>query len=210
MKDLGGVVYVLSNPTMPDLIKIGKTTRTDPEVRMNELYTTGVPVPFQCEIAVQVADEVAAERALHVAFGPYRINPRREFFQIQAVQAKAILEVLGGKDVTPQVNAENEKLDSESRSAARRFGKRSPNLNFGEMGIPVGAELISVKTQKSAEVVGDKKVLFQGVESSLTAATRTALGLPPGKSAAPCPQWEYEGRNLSEIYSETYARDDEA
>ena len=35
------IVYVLTNPAMPGLVKIGRTTREDPQVRMNELYTTG-------------------------------------------------------------------------------------------------------------------------------------------------------------------------
>ena len=46
---------------MPGIVKVGKTTREDPQVRMNELYTTGVPLPFECAIAVKVEDERADE-----------------------------------------------------------------------------------------------------------------------------------------------------
>ena len=42
-----GLVYVLSNPAMPWLVKIGQTTNKITS-RMNELNTTGVPVPFEC------------------------------------------------------------------------------------------------------------------------------------------------------------------
>jgi len=43
-----GIVYVLTNPTMPGLVKIGKTSRDSVMARLSELYTTGVPLPFEC------------------------------------------------------------------------------------------------------------------------------------------------------------------
>jgi len=93
-----------SNPAMPGIVKIGKTTQADVKLRMNQLYTTGVPVPFECEYAVEVVDCSKVESALHIAFGPSRINPNREFFQVVSEQAIAILKLLGQKDVTPQVS----------------------------------------------------------------------------------------------------------
>ena len=41
-----GIVYLLTNPVMPGLVKIGMTTREDMDSRMRELYSTGVPVPI--------------------------------------------------------------------------------------------------------------------------------------------------------------------
>ena len=34
-------IYILSNPSMPNLIKVGKTTK-HPSKRMSELHSTGV------------------------------------------------------------------------------------------------------------------------------------------------------------------------
>jgi hypothetical protein len=49
MADTGSqIVYVLTNPAMPGLVKIGKTTQVEVEERMKQLYGTGVPVPFDC------------------------------------------------------------------------------------------------------------------------------------------------------------------
>jgi hypothetical protein len=62
------IVYLLTNPTMPDLVKIGRTT--DLESRLRQLSThSGVPVPFECFYACEVADSVKVEKALHDAFG---------------------------------------------------------------------------------------------------------------------------------------------
>jgi hypothetical protein len=39
-----GIVYVLTNPAIPGMVKIGKTCR-GMAARLNELYSTGVPSP---------------------------------------------------------------------------------------------------------------------------------------------------------------------
>ena len=79
-----GIVYLLTNPVMPGLVKIGMTTQEDIDKRMKELYTTGVPVPFECKFACKVkkSDCLKIEKALHKAFDPQRINQNREFFRI--------------------------------------------------------------------------------------------------------------------------------
>lgn len=56
-----GIVYVLTNPVMPGLVKIGKTSRDEVQTRLNELYSTGVPVPFDCASAARVEDESKVE-----------------------------------------------------------------------------------------------------------------------------------------------------
>lgn len=85
-----GYVYILTNPAMPGLIKIGKT-RLSPTDRAAQLHTTGVPRGFQVEYACHTPDPEAVEQAMHVAFGPRRVNDRREFFEIEPAQAIAVL-----------------------------------------------------------------------------------------------------------------------
>ena len=85
-----GYVYILTNPAMPGLIKIGKT-RLNPTDRAAQLHTTGVPRGFQVEYACHTSDPEAVEQAMHVAFGPRRVNDRREFFEIEPEHAIAVL-----------------------------------------------------------------------------------------------------------------------
>lgn len=85
-----GFVYILTNPSMPGLIKIGRT-RLDPADRAAQLHTTGVPAGFQVEYACRTPNPEAVEQAMHVAFGPRRVNDRREFFEIEPDQAIAVL-----------------------------------------------------------------------------------------------------------------------
>lgn len=89
-----GIVYILTNPAMPGLVKIGKTARGSVEARLSELYSTGVPVPFECAYAAKVTNQTVVEKAFHQAFAPYRINAKREFFEIEADQAISILRLV--------------------------------------------------------------------------------------------------------------------
>ena len=80
--------------------------------------------------------------------------------------------------------------------------ERSPNFKFDEMGIPVGSRLISMRTNQQAIVAPQNRVTFLGEKMSLSAATEKIVGYP----TAPCPQWTYGGRNVGEIYRETYGK----
>ena len=54
-----GIVYVLTNPAIPGMVKIGKTSR-GMNARLNELYSTGVPLPFECAYAARTGHRPAA------------------------------------------------------------------------------------------------------------------------------------------------------
>jgi hypothetical protein len=81
------IVYVVTNPAMPGLVKIGWTENTDAKIRIDQLYTTGVPVPFEIAYACKTSRGEEVEKALHTAFAPHRVNPKREFFRIDIAQS---------------------------------------------------------------------------------------------------------------------------
>ena len=58
---MDGTVYVLTNPAMPDLVKIGKTTR-DVSLRLSDLYTTGVPLPFEVNMLQKLKTSTKLKR----------------------------------------------------------------------------------------------------------------------------------------------------
>lgn len=197
-----GIVYVLTNPAMPGLVKIGKTAREEVESRLQELYSTGVPVPFECAYAARVADETQVERAFHQAFGPYRINTKREFFEIEPDQAIALLRLMAIEDVTPSLQEEADSVDKDSKEAVKKLKSRRPTFNFVEMGIPVGSILQHTLSDTTVEVISERKVRYQGEEMSLTAVTKELNGIE--YRVAPGPYWTFDGRTLRELYNETY------
>lgn len=199
-----GIVYVLTNPAMPGLIKIGFTNQEDVKIRMAQLYSNpGVPVPFECVYAAKVSNANEVEKALHIAFGPDRINPRREFFEIEASRAIAIIKLLQIENVTPKVSASAEAIDEVEVEAGEAYAKRKrPRFSFKDMGIPVGSQLVCVTNGETVDVLSDRSVRFRNEETSLTNATRIILD--NNYHVAPGPYWTYDGRRLRDIYNETY------
>ena len=196
------IVYVLRNKAMPDLIKIGKTQRKDLQARMSELYSTGVPFPFECLWAGEVKDCTKIENIIHNAFRHNRVNPKREFFNIEADQVIPLLKEFSIRELTLDVDkALSKDITEEEQNAAKQFHR--PMLNFNEMNVPIGSTLNYIKDFNiTVKVISEKKVLFDNREYSLTKITRELLELP--YNVAPCRYWAFEGKNLQDIYDKTY------
>lgn len=81
-----GFVYVLSNGSMPGMVKIGKTTR-DPRTRAGELFASGVPTPFLIEATIETPNINETELTVHRLLGARRVNKKREFFHVSVPEA---------------------------------------------------------------------------------------------------------------------------
>lgn len=84
-----GYVYVMINPSLPNLVKIGKTSR-EPNERAKELSSaTGVPTPFILAYYKPFRDCHLAELVIHHYFEEKgtRVNGNREFFQVSTNEA---------------------------------------------------------------------------------------------------------------------------
>ncbi len=100
-----GFLYVLLNPAMPGLLKVGKTTR-DPSDRVAELSSaTGVPSPFVLAYQQPVIDCHAAEKWVHgeLERAGHRVADNREFFsaplhEIVGVIARSVNVALSSED----------------------------------------------------------------------------------------------------------------
>lgn len=86
-----GYVYILSNPSMPGLVKIGKTTNP-PGNRAAQLHTTGVPTPFVVERWRYVPDCGETEQNLHEELDFLRVSDSREFFRVDVESASKSLD----------------------------------------------------------------------------------------------------------------------
>lgn len=211
------IVYVLSNEAMPALVKIGRTSQ-EPEQRLRNLYTTGVPLPFKCEYACYTSHPVELEAALHKLLASLRVNPAREFFRISPENILPLLRMLNEKSDERALTEVNRALGREEDAAAlaaetrlrqaheeeQHRRKRCPNLDFTRMHIPEGAAIEFTKGEQrvTAQIAAPRKVLYEHQEYSLTELTRQLL--PASFSGNPLPYWTYQGRTLQEIYDETY------
>jgi hypothetical protein len=82
-----GYIYILVNPSMQGLVKIGKSMR-NPEERAREL-SSGTNVPFSFEVGYEklVSNCDLAERLIHQKLSLHRAANNREFFAISLREA---------------------------------------------------------------------------------------------------------------------------
>jgi hypothetical protein len=90
-------VYILSNESMPSMVKIGYTKMT-PEERAKQISTsTGVPTPFKVEFAFKCHEGEFLENEIHKYLDSYRVSSNREFFGIGVNEAIEIVKEIGKK-----------------------------------------------------------------------------------------------------------------
>ncbi len=82
-----GYIYILSNPSMPGILKIGFTNRETVEQRVRELSSaTAVPEPFEVEYYCLTHDVEEIEKKIHQEFSAER-SPGKEFFKVSIWEA---------------------------------------------------------------------------------------------------------------------------
>lgn len=82
-----GWLYVISSPSLPDMIKIGCTRQAIPMQRIYALSSSSLPFPFKAHCFVFSDDCFELESAMHKYFDAQRVNKDREFFAITPQQA---------------------------------------------------------------------------------------------------------------------------
>src|SRR5262249_50702061 len=81
-----GRIYILANPALKGLVKIGKTERSADE-RAAELSSTGLPQRYFVAYETVVSDCDAAEREIHKELLQFRLTDDREFFEMTLQEA---------------------------------------------------------------------------------------------------------------------------
>ena len=120
-----GWIYCLSNPTMPEIYKIGLTTRT-PEERLSEANASpDIPTPYKLEFARKVSDVSSKERNLHtiLEMDNERVNPKREFFQTNLERIRMLFNLMDGEWWVPCEEDDTSSVASpQDSSTGRRVG----------------------------------------------------------------------------------------
>jgi len=191
---MSNIVYLLTNPSMPNIVKIGFTTNL--KNRMRSLYSSSVPVPFECYFACTVEDMNFVEKSLHDGFDDFRVNPKREFFRIDPERVVSILRMVMIDDVTP---TEDQFEDKEDEIAFQKETKVGQRFNFEMVGIPIGATLHFLSDENvTCTVTSNTRVEFEGENHSLSSAgliAKNRMGFNWKTFAGPL-NWKYEGEIL--------------
>ena len=205
------IVYILTNESMPEIVKIGFTDNLSR--RLRQLDNTSTPLPFECFYAVEVDDAKAIENLLHETFNDKIVRERREFFYCTPEQAKSALKIaekMGGKDVTPrEVVFDREHLEQD-RQALDNAKKRNGRVDyFGILGINAGETLTFSKDSSITCEVGDNgQVLFRGEPTTLSGSALTIVSEMGynWQQVRGAGYWCYNGTTLLDLYQQ--AQDD--
>jgi len=114
-----GWIYIISNPAMPGLIKVGHSTK-DPELRARELNHTGSPHPYIVEYEMLIEEPFRVEQQVHKAL--VSVREGKEWFRCLAEEAVAVIQrVTEGK----AINETFKRVERERAERIRREQKEA-------------------------------------------------------------------------------------
>ena len=165
------IIYILTNQSMPEYIKIG-FTHGDVNERIKQLDRTGTPLPFEVYYAATVENAEKEEKWLHSIFADRRARDSREFFKMNPEYATLALKRVEIKEtkIEGELTPEQEKEVDEVKERRSRF-------HFAQYGIPVGSKLTYTRDSNIvAEVVEGDKIKIGNKISSLSTFAMELLG----------------------------------
>lgn len=116
-----GWVYIITNKAMPNLVKVGYSTK-DPELRAEELHTTGVPHRFVVEYDVLVHEPRDIEQVAHNLLKNYHAN--KEWFNCSVETAIMEIRRAAAGKILLENNRFNRKSSEKKWSLYGEYGEK--------------------------------------------------------------------------------------
>ena len=212
-----GYIYILTNPSFKEYIKIGYATDVDQRLKVLN-SNPGLPFAFRVYATYEV-DSDLSDKKLHSILD--KLNPdlrsieeyegktrKREFYAMSPEDAYAILEAIaeitGYKDRLKKwvATAEEKKSEAIANEISEEHRERMSAFAFSKCNISVGEEIeFSCRGSDNdgvvCKVVDDKHVEYRGEVMSLTAL---ATQLLHSRWAVQGPKYfKYKGEWLNDI-----------
>ena len=185
-----GVIYILTNPSFPDFVKIGYAQ--DIEKRLKQLNRSET-IPFAFRVyAVYKVESKLTDKELHKLID--NLNPDlrtienfdgkervKEFYAMSAEDAYGLLECIakisGTEDRLQRLTPEgHEILDEQIANEVRETARRGP-FRFSDCNIPMGSELTFIENSDiKAIVVDDRRIEYEGETTSVSALAQKLKG----------------------------------
>jgi hypothetical protein len=133
-----GWVYILTNPALPGMVKVGLTTRSLTERAAELTAASGVPLPFVVAWGRAVTDCAYVEKAVHRMLDDRRVSGKREFFRCDVATARQVIEAAAGAKL-------GRYLPPAPRKAGRGKGRRKRGRDLTGFGLLAsGAALVAL------------------------------------------------------------------
>lgn len=217
MSNKAGVIYILTNPSFPQYVKIGYADNV--ETRLKQLNNSEcIPFAFRVYATYDVEDRLT-DLKLHSLIDQLNPNLRsidnvdgkkrvREFYAMSPEQAYSILEtiaVLGGRKERLKLwdlSTEEQQAVELAQEIEEAHIERLSPFAFSKCNIPIGSTITYINRGKENSglevlVVDDKNVEYQGKRYSLSALATELSGSKHGVAG---PRYfKYNGEWLNSI-----------
>lgn len=194
-----GYIYIMTNPAMPEYVKIGFATNV--EARRKQLSTTAIPYEYEVYATYETAGHIE-DKKLHRMIDnlnpDLRVSKGREFYVMTPDDAFEMLEAIA------TISGTIKKLKKTKGTEAKKQKKKNPPVNFLKCGIPIGAKLVFIEDPKIVVKVVSERKVQQGDEiTSLSAISDSIKGYSTSGPAF----FTYKGKKVSDIARETQWKD---
>ncbi len=213
-----GVIYILTNPSFPNYIKIGYAH--DLEKRLKQLNRSEtIPFAFRAYAVYEVESELT-DKELHKLIDALNPDLRtietfdgkervKEFYAMSAEDAFSLLECIAKisgttgnlKRMTPEGH---EVIDEQIAEEVRETARRGP-FRFSDCDIKVGSKIVFIDDNTVvATVVDDRRIEYNGETTSCSALAQKLKGFDHPVQGT---LWfTYNGKRLSTIRDEIEAK----
>ena len=211
-----GVIYILTNPSFPEYVKIGYAD--DIEKRLSQLNRSEcIPFAFRVYATYEVNSRLS-DLKIHSIIDKLNPNLRsidnfngqkriREFYAMPPEDAYAILEAIaeihGCADRLKLAKPSEDELVAEetAREIVEESKERAAPFRFSMCNIPMGSEIEfycrgNENTGKICTVVDDRHVSYEGRVLSLSALASELTGKTPVQGPS---YFKYNGDWLNDI-----------
>ncbi len=202
-----GVIYILTNPSFPEYVKIGYAD--DVNRRLKELNRSEcIPFAFRLYAYYEVSNELS-DKKIHRIID--RLNPNlrsidefegkkrvREFYAMDALEAyellEAIAEINGLKSNLHRVTPSKKEVEEDEMADSVRLDA----FKFSMCNLKEGDELEFINDKSiKCYVKNEKKVIFHDEEYSLSSLAKRLLGT--NYSVAGTHYFTYKGEKLCDL-----------
>ena len=117
-KNSNGFIYVLKNPSLKGMVKIGATTTKAPRKKCEELSSTStIPTPFNIVYSKPSMNPFKAVSLVHAILDEYRVYKNSDFFNVDVDPTIDLIE-----DIEKRLNKDYDASSSKGRYAAVGYG----------------------------------------------------------------------------------------
>jgi len=200
-----GYVYIFVNGWMPKIVKIGITNDLEQRLR-DSAGNEFVPCAFDCYYAIKSDQYDKLEKFIHKSYDMFRVNEKREFFEINPDQAKTMLKGLVDLGVATEVDDnQTQQITKNVSEQLTKDGeqliiRRRNNTTFKMLGIEIGTELVykNDETKKVKTVDEINTVEYENEKFSISNLSDKFTGY----RTSGFEYFKYEGKILGDMRRE--------